>query len=45
MSGIWPNGKFHFLANEQTMRLELQRCDTIYVKISFLEKKLTRAEH
>lgn len=38
MSGIWPNDKFHFLANEETMRLVPQRCDAINAKIHFLEK-------
>lgn len=38
MSGIWPNGTFHFLANEETMRLVPQRCDAINAKIHFLEK-------
>lgn len=44
MSGIWPNGMFHFLANEETMRLVPQRCDAINAKIHFLEKKGVKKE-
>lgn len=33
---------FHFLANEETMRLLLQRCDAINAKINFLEKNTVK---